>query len=223
MTTEEEKRKSREASKRHYQKHRVKLLALQKVRRSTPESKAKRKKFGRTRKQYRTKLRHDALDLYGAICVKCHCKDKRFLDFDHVNNDGKKQRKKYGNDTRFYKYLIENKPNDIQVLCMNCNWKKTRKYKILDWNDPYHRQIALIHSWQQKARLKCLKHYGTSIPHCHYCGLVDIRYLHLDHIDNNGKEERKALRGKNFYSYLIKNNYPSKLQVLCRDCNLSKV
>lgn len=53
-----------------------------------------------------------------------------FLTIDHVNNDGNVQRKsdKTGG-TNFYrltahKILDGNAPNDLQILCRNCNWGK---------------------------------------------------------------------------------------------------
>ncbi len=167
-------------------------------------------------------LRSKTLDLYGGKCVRCGFKDHRFLDFDHIDNDGKEQRKVLGWKYKFYNYLIENKPDDIQILCSWCNRRKMR-HGTYDWGVRKQRGIAIIRSRTQQRRLKCLKHYGTSIPHCKLCGLVNTRFLHLDHIDDNGKEEREKYgQGDTFYKYLIENDFPSNLQVLCRKCNLDK-
>ena len=73
-------------------------------------------------------------------------------------------------------------------------------------------------------KLKILRHYGGPIPRCKRCHIVDVRFLVLDHIDNDGGIERKKLGkyGGSYYNWLIKNNFPSNLQVLCFYCNLIK-
>ena len=62
---------------------------------------------------------------------------------------------------------------------------------------------------------------------CVKCGFTDIRALQIDHINNNGAQERKALGGQNvsgwrFYEYLIKNGLPEGYQTLCANCNMIK-
>ena len=65
-----------------------------------------------------------------------------------------------------------------------------------------------------------LRHYTKGrIPKCAKCG--ERKDLQIDHINNNGKQERKKHgNGANFYRYLIKNNYPKGYRVLCRKCNV---
>ena len=60
---------------------------------------------------------------------------------------------------------------------------------------------------------------------CKNCGLNDIRILHFDHINNDGYEDRKRLKGVNqFLRYY--NRHPEeakqKLQILCANCNWMK-
>lgn len=67
-------------------------------------------------------------------------------------------------------------------------------------------------------------HYGNV---CAYCGFLDIRALQIDHINNNGAEERKKNGGQwfsgwHFYKYLIDNNFPNGYQTLCANCNMIK-
>lgn len=55
-------------------------------------------------------------------CICCNEKCLVFLTIDHINNDGKESRKKNGNGTHYYHYLIKNNyPDGYQVLCFNCN------------------------------------------------------------------------------------------------------
>lgn len=69
-----------------------------------------------------------------------------------------------------------------------------------------------------------LNRYGKS---CVLCGFNDIRALQIDHINNDGAQERKALGGQNFsgwrfYEHLIKNDLPEGYQTLCANCNMIK-
>lgn len=63
-------------------------------------------------------LRLEALRMYGEVCVCCGEDNVRFLTFDHINNDGHKNRKV---GRQLYRYILTNKPTDLQLLCFNCN------------------------------------------------------------------------------------------------------
>jgi hypothetical protein len=62
-------------------------------------------------------------------CACCGEIEIRFLELDHVNGGGNKERKKlfgghFGGNT-FYDWLIKNNfPKGYQVLCCNCNMTK---------------------------------------------------------------------------------------------------
>ena len=76
---------------------------------------------------------------------------------------------------------------------------------------------------RREYKRKVFNHYGNKCS----CGFSDIRALQIDHINNNGAEERKSLGGQNFsgwrfYKYLIDNNYPNGYQTLCANCNMIK-
>ena len=81
--------------------------------------------------QARHKRKKEVYDYYGAICVCCGEADPIFLTIDHINNDGAKHRKKLGNSRcssdAVYRSIIRNGfPDTFQILCMNCNWAKSR-------------------------------------------------------------------------------------------------
>lgn len=53
-----------------------------------------------------------------------------------------------------------------------------------------------------------------------------LEFLQIDHINNDGKEHRKASgcgSGEAMYRWLKKNNYPAGFQVLCCNCNYAKM
>ena len=61
---------------------------------------------------------------YGRVCVCCGESEPLCLTLDHINNDGKKQRLTSHNDTWYY--AARDKPDDLQILCYNCNFGKAK-------------------------------------------------------------------------------------------------
>jgi len=81
--------------------------------------------------------------------------------------------------------------------------------------------------WQrctQKRKSDVFSHYCLEgIIKCAHCGITDIDVLCLDHVNDNGANERKlAGLGSCFYQWIKRNNYPVGYQVLCANCNLKK-
>lgn len=82
------------------------------------------------RRLYAKKKRQQVFDAYGGICVCCGENTNEFLTIDHINNDGAEHRKSiFGRNKTggypFYLWVIRNKfPDDLQVMCMNCNMAK---------------------------------------------------------------------------------------------------
>lgn len=76
---------------------------------------------------YRSGLRQQVLDAYGARCLCCGEEGDVFLTIDHVNNDGAEHRRELGSSggPQFYRDIIERGfPPEFQVLCFNCNMAK---------------------------------------------------------------------------------------------------
>ena len=64
-----------------------------------------------------------------------------------------------------------------------------------------------------------MQYYSNSQkPYCEICKIDDIDVLTIDHINNNGSEHRKTMKGHDFYYELIKTDFPNGYQVLCRNC-----
>jgi len=78
-----------------------------------------------------------------------------------------------------------------------------------------------------EAKLKVLAHYGKDGKlQCCWpdCGITDIDMLGLDHLYNDGAKHRKSVSdiGKNFYFWIIKNQFPDGYQTLCLNHNSKK-
>jgi hypothetical protein len=110
------------------------------------------------------------------------------------------------------------KTHNEQHKKINRNW----------WKNHPEQTAKYRRTHRDKLRLEVLTHYGGNPPKCACCGEDHILFLTLDHINNNGREERRKVLGKSatnstsFYAWLIKNNFPEDYQVLCFNCNCGR-
>jgi len=74
------------------------------------------------------------------------------------------------------------------------------------------------------AKVEILTYYGNGNPVCVTCGESRLACLSLDHINNNGAEERRsrAKYGYNIYKHLKAQSFPSGYQTLCMNCQFIK-
>lgn len=65
-----------------------------------------------------------AIQQYGGKCSRCGFEDWRALQFDHISDDGTRDRLR-ARDSAFgyYDYIMTNTAK-FQLLCGNCNWIK---------------------------------------------------------------------------------------------------
>lgn len=81
---------------------------------------------------------------------------------------------------------------------------------------------------QWKIKLETLAHYslGGSNTFCNCCGEKEIKFLTIDHLENDGATHRKEIKchtgAGSFYYWLKRNGYPKGFQTLCMNCNLAK-
>lgn len=74
---------------------------------------------------------------------------------------------------------------------------------------------------RQEIKDKVYNHYGGY--KCKCCGETEKSFLSIDHINNDGAFYRKLVRsGGNFLNWIIKNNFPGDLQILCMNCQWGK-
>lgn len=77
---------------------------------------------------------------------------------------------------------------------------------------------ACISAQLTDRKVRVLTFYShKKYPICKCCGICDIRFLTIDHINNDGSKHRRQ-HGGNVYFDLDKNK-PEGLQVLCHNCN----
>ncbi len=59
---------------------------------------------------------------------------------------------------------------------------------------------------------------------CQCCSETEPKFLQIDHVNNDGAEHRRQMKGggNHLYGWLKKNGYPVGFQVLCANCNRAK-
>ena len=82
-------------------------------------------------------------------------------------------------------------------------------------------QLNKMHDRIVNLRLETLYWYSYGIMRCSECGEKNIEFLAIDHINNDGSEDRLQHRG-NLIEYLWKARFPEGYQVLCHNCNALK-
>ena len=100
---------------------------------------------------------------------------------------------------------------------------------IVDDCDEYQKakKMRLTHYYAHKAkefRMQIITAYGHK---CTCCGITQYEFLTIDHVNNDGAEERKAINGANIanrkiYQKIIDDGYPDRYQILCWNCNAAK-
>lgn len=122
--------------------------------------------------------------------------------------------------------------------CKECLCKRSwpddeeKRLKINEKSKNYYWKNKEKSSLNCKKRTKeirdiVLKGYGGETPCCACCGENIADFLTIDHIYNNGAEDRKGKakgwnRGSYLYRRLMKENFPEGFQLLCWNCNTSK-
>lgn len=73
----------------------------------------------------------------------------------------------------------------------------------------------------RRLKLEVVKGYGGG---CACCGEDQIAFLAIDHVNNDGGERRKNGEGSSYQllKFVLKNNFPKDLQILCHNCNMAK-
>ena len=109
---------------------------------------------------------------------------------------------------------------------------REKYYKHLEYQrqrsrDKYRRfrERWLAYSRNRRAVTKkfAVAYYTDGRNCCACCGENEIKFMTLDHINNNGAEHRKSLpRGTRMIEWVVENYFPDGFQILCFNCNCAK-
>lgn len=108
-----------------------------------------------------------------------------------------------------------------QGLCKECMAPK-ENLNFVNCNKCSQRARKNTKKRNFNIKLKVFEAYGG--PKCNCCGEDNIKFLTMDHINNDGNLHRRedSSVGPGLYRWLDRNNYPPGFQVLCWNCNLGK-
>lgn len=119
--------------------------------------------------------------------------------------------------------IIIKKKNKIYYLANKEKIKlKTRKWALK--NKDRCRLIRKRHA--NNLKIKLIKFYSNNTNKCLCCGEDKLPFLTISHMNNDGAVHRKLMKksGITFYKWLIRNNFPTNLNlaVECWNCNCGK-
>ena len=104
-------------------------------------------------------------------------------------------------------------------LCYNCGVRKARPERTC-----CEHCLLAVHARARRHRERltqaALTAYGGAVCRC--CGEEQTAFLVLDHIGNDGAQQRRSVGDGPFYQHLKRLGWPPGLQVLCSNCNLGK-
>ena len=102
--------------------------------------------------------------------------------------------------------------------------KKKYKNQAKSWRKNNKKKVKIINkNYLQKLKLLIYEKYCNGKPKCACCGETQVEFMSIDHKNGGGREHRrKAGPGIGFYRWIIENDFPDSLQILCYNCNLAK-
>ncbi len=76
-------------------------------------------------RDWRHKVKNEAIQIYGGVCACCGEKEVKFLCIDHIDGGGNQHRKTIKTRSIGEWLKTNNYPKGFQVLCHNCNMAKS--------------------------------------------------------------------------------------------------
>ncbi len=100
--------------------------------------------------------------------------------------------------------------------CQRCRDEHSEKW--IKNGEEYKRKDKIS---RQKLKRYVMDKYGGC---CVCCGESGLKFLTIDHVNNDGKEHRKqgVGGGDNIYRWLRSSGFPEGFQTLCYNCNIGR-
>lgn len=98
--------------------------------------------------------------------------------------------------------------------CFNDYQNERRKDPVLR-----RRQAEQVAASNRRLKLRVIEAYGGV---CRCCGESNPAFLVLDHVNDDGAEQRKIAGRKASWRWARDRGYPKTLQLLCANCNMAK-
>lgn len=146
----------------------------------------------------------------------------------------KKQPRVYGSYCRdcnkvrskanYEKNKVERKKNSRTYYAANREhynaYDRERYHRTRKFQERNKEQVRIAtRAYMIRLRNTVIDGYGGS---CSCCKEDTPEFLAVDHVNNNGAEERKSTPHSTMLRKIIKDNFPSTYQLLCHNCNSAK-
>ena len=89
-------------------------------------------------------------------------------------------------------------------------------------DEAYEKHKRYRRDWHKNNRKLVLFHYSNGEMKCACCGENKDEFLSIDDIEGTIHRKIKKQGVRDFYRWLMRNNYPKGFQVLCMNCNFAK-
>ncbi len=123
-------------------------------------------------------------------------------------------------------FYVRKRRNEMNLECKECVKVRVAKRRKEGWDLIKDKQSKCNREYRKGLRLDALMAYGGL--RCACCGETEYMFLTLDHINNDGAEDRVKIAGRrnaagtHTYKWLKARDYPPGYQVLCMNCNFGK-
>jgi hypothetical protein len=148
---------------------------------------ANKDKISKSQKERGIVLKRAALDVLGGCkCFACGDEILGHLTVDHIDNTGYVDRKIGLKASTLYSAVVkgeypQDKISNLRVSCWNHNLSRRRGYLDLPSENQTVGQRCNAKLWKE-----ALEFFGP----CR-CGISDLKFLSISHINNDGAERRK--------------------------------
>lgn len=116
-----------------------------------------------------------------------------------------------------YKSLEEKREYETYYRAIPKNKERKKLYRLVNKEILAEKRREKY----QELKMKVYNHYSNYNIKCNCCGERYIEFLSIDHVNNDGKQQ-KHLRGITQFNWIIKNRFPSSFQILCMNCNFAR-
>ena len=134
----------------------------------------------------------------------------------------------------FYKRTLS--PDGLAYRCKECSSKYHKHYNLTYTKDrtkyfaryrEENSQIIKLRIKQSNLNIKLSSFNAYGGPVCACCGETELLFLSMDHINNDGKQHRDAMKedghsNSYIHYWLREHGYPPGFQVLCMNCQFGK-
>lgn len=158
----------------YYKNHKKKKAQAREQRKNNPETyrQSQRNCYFRNRdknnarvKKNNWELKMAVVKVFGGKCAKCgYSKDIRAFQVDHVNSNGKMERKVLGlNTSKIYRKIVRGETEGYQLLCANCNLIK--RFEKGEWGIggarlPHNKEYKEVKKLDNREKVRELRAKG---------------------------------------------------------------